>query len=48
MDILRKGDINMMISLLGLAAGFFMGYQWGYVKGYQQKEDDDRRIEAWK
>lgn len=40
--------ISFVISVLGLAAGIYQGYQWGYVKGYQQKEDDDRRIEAWK
>lgn len=38
----------MIISLVGFAAGIFIGYQWGFVKGYQQKEDDDRGIEAWK
>lgn len=37
-----------MIGFIIGAAGLFMGYQFGWVKGYQQKEDDDRRIESWK
>lgn len=38
----------MFISLVGFAAGIFIGFQWGFVKGYQQKEDDDRRVVSWK
>lgn len=40
--------ISFLISVLGFAAGIYQGYQFGWVKGYQQKEDDDRRIESWK
>jgi hypothetical protein len=40
--------ISFIISVLGFAAGIYQGYQWGFVKGYQQKEDDDKKIESWR
>ncbi|MBT2735118.1 hypothetical protein [Bacillus sp. ISL-7] len=34
-----------MFSLFFGGVGVFIGYQLGWVKGYDQKDQDDKRIE---
>ncbi|MBT2743175.1 hypothetical protein [Bacillus sp. ISL-77] len=35
----------MFITALGISCGVYAGYCIGWIKGYEQKEKDDSRIE---